>query len=391
MFTNDYLIASLFLLPILINIVILLFLLPGLLFKEKHYKKMVKEKKVTVLLPTYNDKEGVILALESLENQQSKHHIQVIIVNDGSTDSTGDMIDFWLSNGYKNHKYRHIKLEKNTGLKGRAINQVTDLISEDSEVVVVMDGDTILEKNALRHCIDKLYSHENIGAVCGMVIPQLNGLKTFSGRLQQCELIGAFHSMKSAQCRMGSIGSLAGALTVHKMTTIKDVGWYGDWLVEDICWTWKAKAKGWKLGFSEDSLAFTDCPENMEKLWRQRRRWSRGRLEALKVAFMENNTNAITILPWFIYSIMQMLSIPGLIVAILFKPLLALVIVIILCLLHWYYAYFNIRGLAHYAQNISPLESAIWTSLLIDLFLFIPNTCGFFDEVRKKEKAWLTR
>lgn len=384
--------------PVLINILILIYYIPGLFIGSRISIPSISDDQrklnVTVILPTYNDESGVKNSLDSIKNQHGDHQYKVIIVNDASTDRTPQIIEKWIKNNASTGCYKYINLPTNSGLKGRAINRIIDRIDSDCDAVVIMDGDTILDKYAIDNCIRRLFGEPNLAAVCGMVIPINNELKGLANRLQKGELLGAFHGIKIAQCNLGSNSNLAGALTVHKMEALKDVGWFEDWLVEDICWTWKAKVKGWELGFVKESIAYTECPNNMLKLWRQRRRWSRGRLEALKVALLENWKNSHSILLPFLFSTTQILIVPCLFLSTIFNPGLTVITYILLLSLHYLFAYVNIKGLRSNAEGLNSvkvLESALWTSLFVDFFLWIPNAVGFFDEVFGKEKRWLTR
>ncbi|MEZ9523903.1 glycosyltransferase family 2 protein [Enterovibrio norvegicus] len=384
--------------PVFINILILIYYVPGLFIGSRISLPEIKENQrildVTVILPTYNDENGVKDSLESIKNQYGCHRYKVIVINDASTDRTPIIINEWIKNNDKNGHYLHINLPTNSGLKGRAINRIIDRIDENCDAVVILDGDTVLDRYAIDSCLRRLFNEPNLAAVCGMVIPINNGLKGLANRLQKGELLGAFHGIKIAQCNMGSNSNLAGALTVHKMEAIKDVGWFDDWLVEDICWTWKAKVKGWELGYVKESIAYTDCPNNMLKLWKQRRRWSRGRLEALKVALIENWRNSHSIILPFIYSTTQIFIVPCLFLSAFFNPELTAITYGTLLFLHYLFAHVNIKGLRNSegnTSNIKIFESALWTSLFVDFFLWIPNAVGFFDEVMGKEKRWLTR
>jgi biofilm PGA synthesis N-glycosyltransferase PgaC len=395
MFNDSQIIAIYCLIPLFINIAIMIFLVPGLLnFPSKESQDITPHvKAITVLLPTYNDAYGIVKALSSIESQLGLFSVDVLIINDGSTDGTTNEIDRWLSLQPLIHNYQHIVLPVNTGRKGIALSKVTHLVSDNSDVVVVMDGDTELDSYAFQHCLDELYSHPKMAAVCGMIIPQHTAekAKDFVARAQYGELIGAFHGMKYAQGKMGCVNTLAGALVFHKMEAIQHVGWFGEWLVEDVCWTWKARAMGWRVGFANKALAFTDCPKNISQLWLQRRRWSRGRVEALKVAFKQDKRKFSSIMPWFLYSTMQIISMPGLIIAAFFSPTISLISLGVLISLHWLFASFNIRSFSDNNGSVSSFESAVWTAFILDIILFFPNARGYIDEIIGYKKSWLTR
>ncbi|MEZ9525910.1 glycosyltransferase [Enterovibrio norvegicus] len=378
--------------PIIFNICILSILLLALFFpvKKPGFHNGIS---VTIVLPTYNDENGIVGALNSIEIQKGDFKLDVMIVNDGSTDATLEVVKKWLSTSRRKYSYRIFNLKKNSGRKALAIEAVESKINSDTDVVVIMDGDTVLANNALTYCLDELYSSSKMGAVCGMIVPhfELGSVSEFIKRAQYYELVGAFHGVKYAQGNIGSVNTLAGAFSAHKMEAIKDVGWFGGWLAEDVCWTWKARSKGWRIGFARKAIAYTDCPDNLNKLWLQRRRWSRGRVEAIKVAFFESKLKFLSVLPWFLYHTMQLVSVPLLIIAAFFIPKLAFLVYVIMFSLHWIYAFNNLKVLGTSNRFLSSFRSAIWSSLIVDVLLSIPNILGYFDEIFRAPKSWLTR
>jgi poly-beta-1,6-N-acetyl-D-glucosamine synthase len=361
-------------------------------FRRRVTATNIDKKNIIFIIPTYNDERGIKNTLKSIEALNSQHFISVLIINDGSTDGTGDLLTNWREIAGKRFDYQVHNIEVNSGLKGIALSYAKPYVKEDHDVIVVMDGDSILDRDALDHAVIKLFSDDQLAAVCGMILPSSDKSMTESltQKLQDYELAGAFHGLRLSQCSMSSISCLSGAFTIHKAEAIKDVGWFNHWMVEDICWTWKAKARKWRLGFSESSLIFTECPDKFPRLWKQRRRWSRGRVEALKASISENGLS-YTILGWFILWVCQVLFVPALIVMLAFNPFLSVTAFLTIYMMHCYYALAIYRYLPTKYGVLFSFKSALWTSFLIDFFLFIPNMLGILDEVLGREKRWLTR
>ncbi|AXX58818.1 glycosyltransferase [Vibrio vulnificus] len=385
-------IENLLFIPIYLNVLFLLFLTPWLFNKNKKLKEIIKKKRVSIIVPTYNDGLDLIKTLNSIEYMYTEHEVEVFVIDDASTDNTDIEYNSWYECSKKRFTYNYINTKNNTGLKSKAVSFSVPYINPLSEVVVIIDGDTILSSGALDIAISELYTEPNVGAVCGAVLPYKGKCSSIVDFLQYFEMAGAFHGIKLAQSNMDSTASLAGAFTVHKIEAINDVGWFSDWLVEDICWTWKARAKGWKLLYSPTSIAYTSCPISIKDLWKQRTRWSRGRVEALKVAYKENKVRFFSVLPWFMYSIVQAVWIPSFIMALAVSPKKAILFYLATFFLHWLFALVNMRR-----NNLSkisifhPFYSALWTSFLVDFLLFIPNTKGLILESFGAKKRWLTR
>ncbi|CAK2509905.1 Cellulose synthase/poly-beta-1,6-N-acetylglucosamine synthase-like glycosyltransferase [Vibrio crassostreae] len=383
---------NIFTLPIYLNLIFLLFLAPWLFKFREVINLDTRRKNVTFIIPTYNDGLDLIKTLHSIENINTKHKIDVLVIDDASTDDTTSEYNNWTKNNKNRFKYEYLNTKINTGLKSKAVSYAIPYINSICDVIVIIDGDTILTPESLDIAISELYNDKNIGAVCGAVLPYKSRCSSIVDFLQYFEMIGAFHGIKLAQSNMDSTASLAGAFTVHKKKAIDDVGWFNDWLVEDICWTWKARAKGWKLLYSPNAIAYTSCPTSIKTLWMQRTRWSRGRVEALKVAYKENEIRFFSILPWFLYSIVQAIWIPFFVISLVINTENTILLFLATFILHWIFASVNMRkNKLSESLIFQPFCSAIWTSFLVDLLLFIPNTKGLLLESFGAKKKWLTR
>lgn len=73
-----------------------------------------------------------------------------------------------------------------------------------------------------------------------------------------------------------------GAYSIYKTENIKEAGGWPDAIGEDIVLTWNLLNKGYKTYFEPLAVAFTDVPNNLYSFSRQRSRWARGMIEALK-------------------------------------------------------------------------------------------------------------
>ena len=73
-----------------------------------------------------------------------------------------------------------------------------------------------------------------------------------------------------------------GAFSAYKTEKIKEIGGWQDCVGEDIVLTWDFLSKGYKINFANNAIAFTEAPETYKGLFRQRKRWARGMIEAFK-------------------------------------------------------------------------------------------------------------
>lgn len=372
--------------PLLYCLFLMLLLTP-ILFLKRQPVTAIQNKKVAILIPTYNDSDTILKVLESVKNQNVGNILTTFIIDDGSTDDTLSKILSWCD---EYESYFPISIAKNSGRKGSAIEYARDYISHDFDVIACIDADTVLHSDAINNSINKLYSKSNVAAVTGCVIPLETSRKTYIYFAQKFELEGAFHAFKLIQSHLGCINTLAGALSIYKREALEEIGWFSDWLVEDICWTWKACALGMEVKYAENAIGWTACPSNYIQYFNQRRRWARGRIEAIKS--VKNIRGIWHVMPWFIFSFMQFLFFPSFLCLIFISPVSLVAILGLLSFCHFIYARHTYSILCELVPNISsPFISGVATSFIIEVLMFVPNFLGMLDELYNKDKKWLTR
>jgi biofilm PGA synthesis N-glycosyltransferase PgaC len=71
-----------------------------------------------------------------------------------------------------------------------------------------------------------------------------------------------------------------GAFSLYDTATLRAMGGWPDAIGEDIVLTWAMLDAGYRVGHAEDACAFTSVPATLARFVAQRRRWSRGMIEA---------------------------------------------------------------------------------------------------------------
>lgn len=123
-------------------------------------KTFEKPYKLTIIVPAYNEKESIADTIMSLKNQTVKPD-EIIVVDDGSTDGTGDIA---MSYGVK-----VIRPSSNTGSKAGAQNFAMSIVH--TEFTMALDADTTLAPDAIEKLLPA-FKDEEIAAACGFVIPR---------------------------------------------------------------------------------------------------------------------------------------------------------------------------------------------------------------------------
>jgi len=233
---------------------------------------------VSIIVPVYN--EGVTLknSIKSLLNLDYKNY-EIIIVNDGSTDDSKEIAESFV--GYQPGVYNKIKVQlinkANSG-KAKALN--AGIQYSQAEFVLCMDGDSILSpvtlKNAIRHFAD-----ENVGAVAGNV--KIQNRKKWLTDLQALEYVEGLNLARSAQGHIRMVNIIPGPIGIFRKEALREAGFYSsDTFAEDTDITLKILSLGWKIEYEPSSWALTEAPVTVHQLLKQRYRWTRGILQAIR-------------------------------------------------------------------------------------------------------------
>ncbi|MGF1683883.1 glycosyltransferase family 2 protein [Photobacterium minamisatsumaniensis] len=349
---------------------------------------------VSVFVPYYNEDPNLILSVLSfLEVQKYPHKLEVLLIDDGSTNGTTKEVEQWLTIE-RNQNYKLINKPINNGRKGFALDYVINLDIPTGEVYVVVDSDTFIEENGIQELVQKLWSDDRYAAVCGYITPN-NYQDSFIGLLQHYEHISFYGAIRAAQDRLGCVPVLAGAFVAHRASVVKELGGWSEWLVEDIAWCWKAISNRYKTGYAPRAKATTQCPMDAKSLFKQRRRWARGRVEAYVVAWKTHWVAGLCSTPWFIITAIQYIF-PSSLILLFFMIVFNIWIPILLGVINMIFylilarSYISDYELKTELSTIQMLKVPIF-SMTLETITWLPNLIGYIDELSGKKKIWLTR
>ncbi len=388
------LIIGILMIPPALTCTMTLGLLAIFLFGRRHVTECCELPEVSVLLPFYNEEAGALIkALEHIELQNYPRQLQIVVIDDGSTNNTPVLLAKWLQQPRLQH-YQLLTRKRNGGRKGPALDYALASGVLKGDVYVVVDSDTFIAPNGILHLASKLWRDPRCAAVCGSLSPE-NARGTLLGDVQFYELIGFHGAIRCAQDRLGRVPILSGAFVAHRASAVNTIGGWGHWLVEDISWCWKALAMDFHTGYAVDAVATTQCPQTFRAFSRQRRRWARGWVEAFMTAWRVSVRKGLLFAPWFIITSMQLLLPPGLIMLPmliyfqLWPPIVLNMVTLVLYLFisYLYLTFYRNRQNAT-LKNILLVPVFI---LILESFIWWPNILGYWDEITGKSKSWLTR
>ncbi|MFD7873017.1 bifunctional polysaccharide deacetylase/glycosyltransferase family 2 protein [Streptomyces sp. NPDC059766] len=227
---------------------------------------------VSVIVPAYNEKECIANTLKSLA--QSTHPIEIIVVDDGSTDGTSEIARAAAESlGMTNVR---VVRQENAG-KPAALNNGVRSASHD--IVVMMDGDTVFEPDAV-HQLVQPFADPAVGAVAGNA--KVGNRDTVIGAWQHIEYVMGFNLDRRMYDLLRCMPTIPGAIGAFRRDAVLEVGGMSeDTLAEDTDITIAMHRAGWRVVYQEHAKAWTEAPGSLKQLWSQRYRWSYGTMQAL--------------------------------------------------------------------------------------------------------------
>ncbi len=257
------------------------FLVMGLLLDRRpDFDLPIELPAISILIAAYNESECIQQTLESINKQVYPAPIQVIIIDDGSKDSTVAIArDYIAREMSPRFNAEVIVKEKNAG-KAVALN--TGLLHVLYEHVITLDADSYLFRGALENIVKNLVLGPfNTAAVAGTVLAR-NSRKNWLTKLQEWDYYQGISVVKRIQSLFQGTLVAQGAFSIYETNALKAVGGWPDTVGEDIVLTWSFIAAGWRVSYAENAFVFTNVPEEYGSYYRQRKRWSRGLIEAFK-------------------------------------------------------------------------------------------------------------
>lgn len=233
---------------------------------------------ISIIVPVYNEGKVVAESIRSLLRLDYSN-FEIIVVNDGSSDDTYDVAKSMV--GFQEGRYGKIKvslINKPNGGKARALN--AGISYSKAEIVLCMDGDSQLSEDSLRMAV-RHFTDPHIGAVAGNV--KVMNRKKFLTDLQALEYVEGLNLARAAQSYAKLVNIIPGPIGLFRKKAIEDIGYYSsDTFAEDADVTLKLLSHGWKIYYEPRAISYTEAPEKLYQLLKQRYRWTRGILQAVR-------------------------------------------------------------------------------------------------------------
>lgn len=236
--------------------------------------------RVSLIIPAYNEEVGILKTIRSVLNNDYPD-LQVIIVNDGSTDKTHEIVTQFI-NGISWYNYmekglgtslKYLKLEN--GGKSRAMNEALRYAS--GEIIMTTDGDTVVDERFIKEMVECFDNDPSVGAVSGNIV--IADRSKPLGWILQLDFLNGFYS-KRADSLFSANYIVGGAAAAYRKNALDVAGGFDpSSLTEDIDMSTRLLTFGYKCRYAHDAFVYTEPPSDLVGLCNQRLRWKYGRLQ----------------------------------------------------------------------------------------------------------------
>ena len=224
---------------------------------------------VTVVVPAYNEERVVCRTVISLLAQKYTP-LEIVVVDDGSTDGTFAA----LTAVFRNHPQVRLFRKPNGG-KASALNWGVDRAT--GEIIVALDADTVFPAGTIAALVARL-ADPHVGAVAGNA--KVGNRINLITRWQAIEYVTSQNIDRRAFALLNCVTVVPGAVGAWRRHLILQAGGFsGSTLAEDQDLTLILLRRGWRVAYADDAIAFTEAPDTLRTLARQRFRWSFGTLQ----------------------------------------------------------------------------------------------------------------
>jgi len=229
---------------------------------------------VSVVIPARNEERVVGRLLRRItEFTYPKEKLRVVVVEDGSTDGTGKIIDEF-ARQYSFIKVLHRERSEAAG-KPAALNEALKHVMGD--FVYFFDADYVPERNILEK-LNSAFSDPKVGAVQGR-IKVLNEGKLVS-RVASLERVGSYRVDQLARDILELIPQFGGTVGGVRRSLLRSLGGFdANVLAEDTDLTFRVYLAGFKIRYVLNAESYEEAVVGWRGYWRQRYRWSRGHMQ----------------------------------------------------------------------------------------------------------------
>jgi len=225
---------------------------------------------VSVIVPAYNEEKVIVQTISSLLTQSYAGPLEIVVVDDGSTDGTALICE----EAYGAHQQVTVFRKENGG-KASALN--FGIARARHEIVIGLDADTVFDDDTVAELVQPL-ENPKVAAVAGNA--KVGNRINLVTRWQALEYVTSQNLDRRAFSLLDCITVVPGAVGAWRRAVVLEVGGFKeDTLAEDQDLTLAMRRAGYSVAYADGAVAYTEAPDTLRGLAKQRFRWAFGTLQ----------------------------------------------------------------------------------------------------------------
>lgn len=232
---------------------------------------------VTVFIAAHNEEKVIADSMRSLlQTDYPADRIQVVVVNDRSTDRTAAIVDACV----KDNPGRLVAFHRRGGKPGKAAALQDAMRHAVGDIALIFDADYTPGPGLVRQLVTPFLDPE-VGAVMGRVVPR-NVSTNLLTRMLDMERAAGYQVDQQARMNLRAVPQYGGTVGGVRISAVQAVGgWRDDVLAEDTDITIRLLIGGWKTVYNNEAACYEEVPEEWSVRLRQVHRWAKGHNQVL--------------------------------------------------------------------------------------------------------------
>jgi cellulose synthase/poly-beta-1,6-N-acetylglucosamine synthase-like glycosyltransferase len=243
--------------------------------EHRHGQCAVFQPYVSIIIPARNEEKVIGRLLRRLtELKYPKNKLEIIVMDDQSTDRTGEIAELYAS---KNPSLIRV-IHRKVGGVGKAAVLNEGLQQAHGEIVGFFDADYVPKRNILEKMLP-YFLDSSVGVVQGRVFV-LNERQSLVSRIVALERLGGYRVNQYARDLFGLIPQFAGTVGFIRRDLLLALGGFNpDTLAEDTDLTFRIVLAGFQIKYVNFAESGEEAVKGWHQYWRQRKRWAKGHMQ----------------------------------------------------------------------------------------------------------------
>ncbi len=232
-------------------------------------KKVHVIPRLSLVIPVHNENEGIVKKLEnSVRLDYPKDKLEILVVDDGSTDNTYQLVENFLQKNSTQTEIRLLSLPKWSG-KASALNYAWTQCT--GEIVAMTDADITLEEDAIQKIV-RNFSDPKVGAVTGRLCVTANGMS--STTVSEKNYRSIFDIIRLGESQIDSTPIFNGLIMAFRRELLDNLD--SSIIADDTELAMLFREKGWKAIYDTEVIAYEFVSESQKLRAKQKMRRGRG-------------------------------------------------------------------------------------------------------------------